>query len=434
MTNFLIEPLGGPHKMIGPSSAPVWNTGNTPSIPQNGGLPFTPIADLVQMKSYYDANVGAFKPVPYNSWADFNNSYLKILGSPTIGIIPEYSTVCPWSQDMKRLMFVTPNGLGLWDAQTFAHLGLVPFNEGTAGNDKQEWRWVNNAPTPCAKHGFSGGEGDIAVRLGSYYWAAKDGLGNVRLLKPLTGTFEGAPIADNPQGLTMTPDGQWLLIKAEEAVQAISTRFYRTTDLLSGDASKPIYVPTSVVNGVRSIGHSGMAIDADGSPVFVSRDSRDGGTDDIFKFNPATGIYTKIGDMKDLTDGRYDYAEYWANSYSPGWALLTIGGTHVSTGWYHEQTLLWELNGNRVIRLGHTQNKYFSGQYFSQPNVCMSKDGRYVIWASNWNGTTNMRPMLMDLGAEWWKTIDPVPPVPTKPTVTISISGLKPSDYEVVKI
>ena len=160
---------------------------------------------------------------------------------------------------------------------------------------------------------------------------------------------------------------------------------------------------------LRIIGHSDIALDAQGREVLVYQDID---TDTISMLDLASGQITPLFpiDFSHTPIGLHFSGRALG---VPGWALVSTysGGYPDAFTWMDNQVFAIELKpGGRVVRLAHTHSIVDENQehdYWAEPHASASPDFRYVLFTSNWerSGSGEVEMYLIELPSEWWKNL-----------------------------
>jgi hypothetical protein len=220
-------------------------------------------------------------------------------------------------------------------------------------------------------------------------------------------------INQDTSGLDISPSGKWFVMVTSAGTEYATKgfRFYRISDLANNDVSKPLYLPSAITNGVRSVGHNGWGIDYKGNEVLVYQDNRD----DWFKaFDPENQIEYKIFNYAELGWDTNQHVSRFININNKGWFLLSTYGVENST-WANNQMFMVEIKnaaeGPRIWKLGSTfcwrydLAKIDIGGYFSEGFASLDKDAKNIYWASNWFGKDNLELYKMELPVDWYEQL-----------------------------
>ncbi len=348
----------------------------------------------------------------------------------SLGMKNEYSRVQSFNADESRLLvFTTEGNWYLYDALSLQPIGQLPI--------WHEPRW--DAEDPDLLYFTEG------TRLMSYRVSA--GLLHVvheftddiprQSLSAVWMRYEGSPSIDGRYWGLMAEDQEWmtiaLLIYDMEVDKVVAMRETLPSEIDSVTIS-PLgnyylaYYDHDCENGqlgyddnpcglmvydrdladgrglLRIIGHSDLALDADGQEVLVYQD-----------------IDTDFISMLDLSDG--EITTLWPIDFShsalgfhfsgqafsvPGWVLVsTSNGTHPSSTWMDDQIFALELlEAGRVIRLAHTHSIYdesIEHDYWAEPHASVNRDFTQIVFTSNWgrSGSEQVDMYVIKLPNKW---------------------------------
>lgn len=126
-----------------------------------------------------------------------------------------------------------------------------------------------------------------------------------------------------------------------------------------------------------------MAIDTDGSDVYVGVSKADPDKWHIIKRRLVDGVVT------DLAPSGYGTHASIRNIDRPGWVFVSYEGTHSkiigSPGWapFYQEVVALRIDGSGEIRR-IVQTRNAKSDYYSETHASPSPDGSQVIWSSNW--------------------------------------------------
>ena len=130
-------------------------------------------------------------------------------------------------------------------------------------------------------------------------------------------------------------------------------------------------------------GHGDMAIDEDGSDVYIGISKADPDKWHIIKRRLADGVVTN------LTPAGYATHASVRNINRRDWVFLSYEGTYSkvvdSPGWapFYQEVVALRIDGSGEIRrVGQTRNA--KTDYYSETHASPSPDGSQVVWSSNW--------------------------------------------------
>jgi hypothetical protein len=159
---------------------------------------------------------------------------------------------------------------------------------------------------------------------------------------------------------------------------------------------------------LRIIGHSDVALDAEGREVVVYQDID---TDNISVLDLATGTVTPLWpiDFSHTSIGLHFSGRAFQR---PGWALVsTHDGDPGAYTWMDDQVFAIELKpGGRVVRLAHTHSLVDETQehdYWAEPHASVNPDFTRVVFTSNWGrfGTEEVEMFLISLPPDWIESL-----------------------------
>jgi hypothetical protein len=159
---------------------------------------------------------------------------------------------------------------------------------------------------------------------------------------------------------------------------------------------------------LRIVGHSDLALDADGREVMVYQDID---TDNISMLDLATGAATPLWpiDFSHTSIGLHFSGRAFRQ---PGWALVsTHDGDPASYTWVDDQVFAIELKpGGRVVRLAHTHSLVDESQehdYWAEPHASVNPDFTRILFTTNWgrSGTGEVEMFLISLPPDWLKQL-----------------------------
>jgi hypothetical protein len=159
---------------------------------------------------------------------------------------------------------------------------------------------------------------------------------------------------------------------------------------------------------LRIVGHSDLALDADGREVLVYQDID---TDSISMLDLATGAITPLWpiDFSRTSVGLHFSGQAFDR---PGWALVsTHDGDPAAYTWMDDLVFAVELKPDgRVFRLAHTHSLVDESQehdYWAEPQASVSRDFTRAVFTSNWgrSGTEEVEMFLIELSPDWMGSI-----------------------------
>ncbi len=155
---------------------------------------------------------------------------------------------------------------------------------------------------------------------------------------------------------------------------------------------------------VRNIGHSDLAIDAQGREVMVYQQLD---TDHLSVVDLETGVSTDLWPI-DFSHTPMGFHISGRGYRLPGWALVsTHDGDAASHTWMDDELFAMELRPEgRIVRLAHTHSivDQSSGQdYFAEPQASANRDFTRLLFTTNWGrtGTQQVETYLVELEPGW---------------------------------
>ncbi len=155
---------------------------------------------------------------------------------------------------------------------------------------------------------------------------------------------------------------------------------------------------------VRTIGHSDLALDADGREVMVYQQLD---ADYLSVVDLATGQNADLWPV-DFSYTGMGFHFSGRGHRLPGWALVS---THdedaASHTWMDDQLFAMELKPNgRVVRLAHTHsivNQSGGLDYFAEPQASVNRDFTRALFTTNWGrtGTSQVETYLVEMETGW---------------------------------
>jgi hypothetical protein len=155
---------------------------------------------------------------------------------------------------------------------------------------------------------------------------------------------------------------------------------------------------------VRAIGHSDLALDAQGREVLIYQDNDN---DTIAICDLETGKITDLLpiDFSHTAPGLHFSGRAFG---VPGWALVsTHDGDPASSTWMEDQVFAVELkSGGRIVRLAHTRSFVDEKQehdYRAEPQATVDRNFTRVLFTSNWgrSGTQAVDTYMIVLPQGW---------------------------------
>lgn len=244
--------------------------------------------------------------------------------------------------------------------------------------------------------------GDMDGSDDARYWTKKLTAGTCIVIDAYEKKILPGTVTQSPLGLDISPSGQWwTIVHSNTSAPEYGFRFYLMSDVISGDMSKPVYLPT------LSAGHNGWAYDKNGDEVLVYQDNKN---DWFCSFNPKTREVVQFAHYSSFGWGMNQHIGRIINTNQKGWALFSTYSRDEST-WSYNQLFMVELTPNpRVWRIGCTMNRRWVsgtdvGGYFAEAFASITPKGDRVIWQSNWMGESNLELFAIDLPENWWSDL-----------------------------
>jgi len=159
---------------------------------------------------------------------------------------------------------------------------------------------------------------------------------------------------------------------------------------------------------LRIVGHSDLALDAQGNEVLVYQDIDQ---DTISMLDLMSGETTSLLPI-DFSHSAIGFHFSGKATRLPGWILVsTYNGARPSTTWMDDQVFAVELvEGGRVVRLAHTHSIYdenMEKDYWAEPHASVNRDFTQIVFTSNWgrSGTEEVDMYLIKLPPNWVSTL-----------------------------
>lgn len=160
---------------------------------------------------------------------------------------------------------------------------------------------------------------------------------------------------------------------------------------------------------LRIIGHSDIALDAEGREVLIYQDVDN---DTISMLDLESGEITALFSI-DFSHTPIGLHFSGRALQTPGWMLISTysGGYPISYTWMDNQVFAIELKPKgRVVRLAHTHSIVDENQehdYWAEPQASASPDFHHVLFTSNWgrSGSGEVEMYLIELPGNWWKDL-----------------------------
>jgi len=357
---------------------------------------------------------------------------------PSPGLKNEYSRVQAFNADGSRVLVrsIEANWY-LYDADTLQPLGRLPLEE--------EPRWDTSNPdllyyadeTRLMAYDVRGGEQSLVHDFATDFPGQS--------LAAVWMRYEGSPSLDSRYWGLLAQDQEWLtaalLVYDRVEDRVIATRDMRDMSELEreidsatisplgnyylayhdkycepgqlGDDAHPcglMVYDRGLTNGrslLRIIGHSDLALDAQGREVLVYQDID---TDHISMLDLESGTVTPLWPI-DFShtpiglhfSGRVSHGDHL------GWALVSTysGGHPIDYTWMDNQVFAVELKpAGRVVRLAHTHSLVDENQdhdYWAEPHASVNPEFTRIVFTSNWgrSGTGEVEMFMLELPPDW---------------------------------
>ena len=350
-------------------------------------------------------------------------------GDTSAGLKNEYSRVQAFNANGSRILVRGLNATWyLYDAQTLQPLSKLPF-EGRvdprwdASNPDRLYYVDETRLMAC----------DVQTQAQTLVHDFAADLPGQSLAAVWTRS-EGSPSLDGRYWGLMAQNQDWqtvaLLVYDQQANQVVARRDMPATDSIDSVTISPLgtyflvfddycehgqlgndahscglmVYDRSLENGrglLRIVGHSDLALDAQGREVLVYQDID---TDHISMLDLASGQVTELWPI-DFSHSAIGLHFSGRAFQRPGWALVsTYNGSHPTDAtWMDDQVFAVELkSGGRVVRLAHTHSVYDESQeqdYWAEPHASVNADLTRVVFTSNWgrSGTEEVEMYLIEL-------------------------------------
>jgi len=204
--------------------------------------------------------------------------------------------------------------------------------------------------------------------------------------------------------VTISPEGHYFLAQIDD---------YCQDGQLGSDANPCglMVYDSSLQNGrglLRIVGHSDIAIDAQGREVFIFQNID---TDNISLLDLESGQVTDLFPI----DFRYTPIGLHFSGQGlnlAGWAVIsTHDDDRESHTWMDDSVFLVELKpGGRVVRLANTHSlvdSQMEHDYWAEPQASANRDITRILFTSNWNhsGTGEVEMYMIILPDHWWSQL-----------------------------
>ena len=355
---------------------------------------------------------------------------------PSGGLKNEYSRVQSFNADGSRILVrsIEANWY-LYDAHTLQSFGQLPL--------EVEPRWDASNPdllyfsdeTRLMAFDVRSGEQNLVHDFAADFPGQS--------LAAVWARYEGSPSLDGRFWGLLAQDQNWqtvaLLVYDRAEDRVIATRDVRTLSEMEreidtvtisplgnyflayhdeycepgqpGDGAHPcglMVYDRDLTNGrslLRIVGHSDLALDAQGYEVLIYQDID---TDHISMLDLATGTVTELWpiDFSHTPIGLHFSGRAFRQ---PGWALVSTysGGYPSDYTWMDDQVFAIELkSGGRVVRLAHTHSLVDENQehdYWAEPQASVNRDFTRILFTSNWgrSGTDEVEMFMIVLPFDW---------------------------------
>jgi hypothetical protein len=353
------------------------------------------------------------------------------------GLKNEYSRVQSFNADGSRILVRGIDATWyLYDAATLQPLGELPFS----GSVDPRWDAANpdllyfSEETRLMAYDVRAGKQSLVHDFAADFPGQS--------LAAVWTRYEGSPSLDGRYWGLMAQDQDWLtaafLVYDQQADQVIATRDMRGASELDREIDSVTISPLgnyflayfddycqpgqlgsdadpcglmvydrNLKNGrglLRIVGHSDLALDAEGREVMVYQDID---TDNISMLDLATGAVTPLWpiDFSHTSIGLHLSGRAFRQ---PGWVLVsTHDGDPASYTWMDDQVFAMELkSGGRVVRLAHTHSLVDESQehdYWAEPQASVNPDFTRALFTTNWgrSGTGEVEMFLISLPPDW---------------------------------
>jgi hypothetical protein len=352
---------------------------------------------------------------------------------PSPGLKNEYSRVQSFNADGSRILVRSTEAMWyLYDAATLQPFGPLPIETDPRWDASEPYLLYYSDGTRLMAYDVRNGEQRIVHDF------AVDFPG--QSLTAVWTRYEGSPSFDGRYWGLMAMDTNWeaadLVVYDQVEDRVVATRDVRGTPELDtvtisplgnyflgyfdycesglGSEARPcglMVYDHELQNGrgvLRVIGHSDLALDAQGREVLIYQDID---TDHISMLELATGTVTPLWpiDFSHTPIGLHFSGRAFRR---PGWALVSTysGGYPDAFTWMDDQVFAVELKADgRVVRLAHTHslvNEEMDHDYWAEPQASVNHDFTRVLFTSNWgrSGTEEVEMYLIELPADWSDT------------------------------
>lgn len=358
---------------------------------------------------------------------------------PSGGIKNEYSRVQSFSADGKFLIARSTEAFWyLYDMESLQPLAALPLEDDPRWSPTDPSLIFYISETQLMRFNIQTGEIDIV----------HDFKGDLPFEPVMVWTrYEGSPSGDGRYWGFMAQDQDWLaaayLVYDLEHDQVIATRLLKAwpeiarevdtvtispsgdyflaymdlfcDDGVLGSDSAPcglMVYDSDLQNGrglLRIVGHSDLALDAQGRDVLVFQDID---TDTISMLDLGSGAITPLWTI-DFSHSPIGLHFSGRGFNLPGWALVSTysGGFPKDYTWMDDQVFALQLKANgQVVRLAHTHSLVDESQehdYWAEPQASANPDFTRIVFTSNWgrSGTDQVDMYLISLPENWYEVI-----------------------------
>ena len=351
-------------------------------------------------------------------------------GDPSTGIKNEYSRVQSFNADGTRILVRSIEAEWyLNDAATLQPLGRLPIEMDPRWDANEPYLLTYSDETRLMAHDVRSGEQRIIHDFAADF--------PDQSVTAVWTRYEGSPSLDGRYWGLMATDmnGESVALVVYDQVEdrVTATRDVRGTPELDTVTISPLggyflgyfdgcesglgseahpcglmVYDHELQNGrglVRAIGHSDVALDAEGREVLIYQDVD---ADTISLLGLANGSVTALWpiDFSHTPIGLHFSGRAFRR---PGWALVSTysGGYPTAYTWMDDQVFAVELKpGGRVVRLAHTHSLVDEDQehdYWAEPHASVNPDFTRVVFTSNWgrSGTGEVEMFMVILPPDW---------------------------------
>ena len=350
---------------------------------------------------------------------------------PSTGMKNEYSRVQSFNADNSYFLVrsIEANWY-LYDAMSLQKLGRLPLTEEPRWDAEDPELIYHTDGTSLMAYSISDGRG----------WKVRDFAQDIpgEKLAAVWTRYEGSPSADSRFWGLMAEDEEWRTVALlvydiilDRVVAQRETPGRPEIDSVTisplgtyliafydeacppgrlGDEEHPcglMVYDRGLENGrglLRVVGHSDLALDADGREVLVYQEIDQ---DQIAMLDLASGRATPLFSI-DFTHSALGFHFSGRAFERPGWVLVsTYNGARPAATWMDDQLFILELKPNgRVLRLAHTHSVVDEEQahdYWAEPHASSNQNLTRILFTSNWgrSGTGEVETYLIWLEKDW---------------------------------